>query len=361
VTAVDVVVVGAGIGGLRAAANLQDAGLGVVVLEARDRIGGRLLSIASDDRQPSSERIDLGATWFWSNEPVINQLIADAGLEVFPQHLAGDMMFEHGEVQRITGNQLDAPSGRVVAGMQSIAETLAASLPDETIELEQVVTGLRAHETGVTVSVDEREVDAGHVVLAIPPALAVASIDFEGGPDGGLSDHVRSVAASTPVWMGAITKVVAVFDRAFWRDAGLAGSAFSHDGPLREIHDMSGRDGVPAAMFGFCSVSPGEPAPTVEAVTAQLVKLFGPDAGTPLSVHVMDWRNEAYTTPPPALGLTDYRTYGHSAFQQPSLGGRLHWASTETAPVAPGHVEGALAAADRAALAITTAVSRSAS
>ena len=47
-------------------------------------------------------------------------------------------------------------------------------------------------------------------------------------------------------------------------------------------------------------------------------------------------------------------TYGHRRYQEPTAGGRLHWASTETAPYAPGHIEGAIAAAERAVAAITT-------
>ena len=46
-------------------------------------------------------------------------------------------------------------------------------------------------------------------------------------------------------------------------------------------------------------------------------------------------------------------TYGHRWYQEPAADGRLHWASTETAPNAPGHIEGAIAAAERAVTAIT--------
>jgi monoamine oxidase len=161
------------------------------------------------------------------------------------------------------------------------------------------------------------------------------------------------------VWMGAMTKVVARFERAFWRDAGLAGSAMSHVGPMREIHDMSGPDGAPAALFGFVpAVAPGMPTVSTEAVTAQLRALFGPGGLEPTEVHVQDWRHERFTSPGGADTLHVYETYGHTLYREPAMGGRLHWASTETAADFPGHVEGALSAGARAAadvLALTDA------
>ena len=49
-----------------------------------------------------------------------------------------------------------------------------------------------------------------------------------------------------------------------------------------------------------------------------------------------DWRAEPYTSPPGVDALGAYGAYGHPLFRQPALGGRLHWASTETATDAPG-------------------------
>ncbi|KAF4467255.1 Amine oxidase [Fusarium albosuccineum] len=58
---VDVVVVGAGLSGLRAATQLHLAGLSYAVLEATDRVGGKTLS------NPASSNVtglvDMGAAW----------------------------------------------------------------------------------------------------------------------------------------------------------------------------------------------------------------------------------------------------------------------------------------------------------
>ncbi len=326
----DVVVVGAGPAGLRAAGLLHAAGRSVVVLEARNRLGGRLLSAPSGDH-----RFDLGATWFWPNEARVSALTDELGLEVFAQHCDGDMMYEPPTgPQRIEGNQLDVRSGRFAGGAQSLAEALAGLLPDGDVRLEDPVRSIRDVGDRLHVTADRSHWTASAVVVAVPPATAVACIDI-----AGLDSTTRAVAEATPVWMGATVKVVVRYDRPFWRDAGLAGAAFSHVGPLREIHDMSGRDGSPAALFGFAQ--PGPP-PGNDAVLDQLVALFGPRAASPLGVLIQDWSSEPFTAAPGTEHLTDYSTYGHRVFQRPSLAGRLHWASTETATDAPGHIEGAL-------------------
>jgi len=345
-----VVVVGAGVAGLSVTAALVAAGLDVRCLEATGRVGGRLLSL-----DVAGGSLDLGATWFWAGERRVARLVEHLGVTTFPQHIAGDAMYEDGRgIRRLDGNPIDVPAYRYLAGAQSLADGLAGGLPPGAVTLSSPVTSISADGDRLQVDCDGvAALCAEHVVLAVAPALAVARIRFTPA----LPERVGMLAAATPVWMGAISKVVIQYPEAFWRTDGLAGAAISARGPLREIHDMSGPAGHPAALFGFAPNAVGEPAMAAEQVVAQLVRLFGPRAAHPERVVPCDWAAAAYTSPADVGSRTSYELFGHRLFTEPAFAGRLHWAGTETSQVNPGHVEGALAAGERAAAAVIAALS----
>ncbi|MEM7009589.1 MAG: NAD(P)/FAD-dependent oxidoreductase, partial [Thermodesulfobacteriota bacterium] len=341
---VDVVIIGAGIAGLAAARELNFKGYSIAVLEARDRIGGRLLS-------DSKFGLDLGATWFWPNEPRITKLVSDLGIETFPQHTSGDALYQTPDgVERIHGNPIDVYSSRFTHGAQSLAAAVAKGLPDGAIRLSEPVAQIISSNAEIHIETKVATYSAKHVVLAIPPPLAVTTIEFN--PQ--LPEQLFKLARITPVWMGPITKLVAIYSEPFWRYEGLAGSAISYVGPMREVHDMSGPDGEPAALFGFAPPQKvSQPTFSRESLLEQLSALFGAKAKKPKELYILDWRHEPYTSPPEVERLVTYQAFGQPAFAEPQMEGFLHWASTETSAENPGHIEGALAAAHRAVSAIT--------
>jgi monoamine oxidase len=97
---VDVIVVGAGLAGLAAARRLRGAGREVVVLEARDRVGGRTLNEPIGD----GKVVEIGAQWVGPTQDRVLRLIGELGLETFPTHAAGANLFERGgRIRRYSG------------------------------------------------------------------------------------------------------------------------------------------------------------------------------------------------------------------------------------------------------------------
>jgi monoamine oxidase len=92
----DVVIVGAGIAGLAAASELASSGLNVTVLEARDRVGGRIFTLHPDGVETP---IELGAEFVHGRPPELLNLLRDAGLPLQPME-GTDACFTHGALSR---------------------------------------------------------------------------------------------------------------------------------------------------------------------------------------------------------------------------------------------------------------------
>jgi monoamine oxidase len=97
----DACVVGAGLAGLTAARHLEAGGASVVVLEARDRVGGRLLNhpLAGTDHV-----VELGGQWIGPTQDRLAALARELGVTAHPTHTRGDNLVEwRGRLVRYRG------------------------------------------------------------------------------------------------------------------------------------------------------------------------------------------------------------------------------------------------------------------
>jgi monoamine oxidase len=97
---VDVAVVGAGLAGLVAARRLAAEGASVAVLEARERVGGRVLSEPLGD----GKQVEVGGQWVGPTQERVLELARELGVETFPTYAKGSNLLElGGKVSRYTG------------------------------------------------------------------------------------------------------------------------------------------------------------------------------------------------------------------------------------------------------------------
>jgi monoamine oxidase len=97
----DVCIVGAGFAGLAAAYKLKRAGRSVVVLEARDRVGGRVKT----EILPDGTAINWGGTWIGEGHDRLYALAKEMGLETYPQYTTGhNLLLLNGKRIRYDGD-----------------------------------------------------------------------------------------------------------------------------------------------------------------------------------------------------------------------------------------------------------------
>ncbi|ADP16983.1 amine oxidase [Achromobacter xylosoxidans A8] len=339
----DTVIIGAGLSGLYAAFLLERHGADYLLLEGRDRPGGRILGAGS---------YDLGPTWFWpAIQPELDAIVRDLSLPVIPQYEAGALTVERsGPPARMPGYPSYPASMRLAAGMSSLAEALRARLDPARIKLGHTVTRLHATSHAVDVHAHDREgrthvVRASRVLLAVPPRLAHARIAFDPPLPAAWAAQWRD----TPTWMAPHAKYLAVYGAAFWREQGLSGAARSARGPLAEVHDASTDQGP--ALFGFLGVpaaarrSAGQDE-LMAHCRAQLARLFGPEALTPVQEHFKDWAQDPLTaTPADGIDNSAHAAAPGMTVDAGPWQDRLTGIASEWSGAFPGYLAGAVDAA----------------
>ncbi|WP_374975366.1 flavin monoamine oxidase family protein [Microbacterium trichothecenolyticum] len=431
----DVVIVGAGAAGTTAANELKKAGLSVVVLEARDRVGGRLWTDVVDGAM-----LEIGGQWVSPDQDALKETLAELGLETYSRYREGDSVYigKDGELTRFTGEifpvapetekeivrlievldglvaQIDpdrpwehpdaeeldrvsfeawleaqtddqeardnialfiagamltkpayafsalqallmaASAGsfshlvdadfildeRVVGGLQQVPLLLAERLGDDVI-LGQPVTEVHRSEDGVRVVTDNGlEVRARFVILAHAPIL-YPWIEFA-PPLPRLKQQMHQ-----HISMGFVIKVHAVYDRPFWREQGLSGTAFSPYEISHEAYDNTNHGDERGTLVGFVSDRNADDLFRVSAeerkerILESLSHYYGPEAKTPLVYFESDWGAEEWTRGAYAASfdLGGLARYG-ADLRTPV--GPIHFACSDMAGAGYQHVDGAI-------------------
>ncbi|WP_376702981.1 flavin monoamine oxidase family protein [Mesorhizobium sp. ISC25] len=286
----DVAIVGAGFTGLSAARELNQAGIDVVVLEARDRVGGRVEAVQNG----LGERIDSGGQFLCEDMPELMALVRARGKTLVETHVAGEFVTQprmsEAQAGRTYGTGMRirermnaiAPNDPAIAGLTVAAWLDRQADPDDAkAAFRSMIEGLWClamerlplwylidNDRRVTNEVSELQYFVRETIHSLADDLArdlgdrlrlnTAVEAIEDGPGGvrvvspAGAIEARAVLVAVPpmmasrvdfvpplpavlkralgVWQsGAVIKMLVRYPKAFWRDRGLSGMVMWRD------------------------------------------------------------------------------------------------------------------------------------
>lgn len=126
----DVLIVGAGLSGMIAARTVLAAGLVPLVLEADDRVGGRILTQEAAPGVP----VEIGAQWIGDTHERMFRLAAELGVETFPQFDEGETSYDLAGSGVLRENEFHARFADELVELERVLrrlDELAAEVPPE--------------------------------------------------------------------------------------------------------------------------------------------------------------------------------------------------------------------------------------
>ena len=147
--------------------------------------------------------------------------------------------------------------------------------------------------------------------------------------------------------MGFVIKVHAVYDRPFWREQGLSGTAFSPYELSHEAYDNTNHGDERGTLVGFVSDRLADDVFTVSAeerkerILESLSHYYGPEAKNPLVYFESDWGARSGPAARTRRASTSAACTRYGADQRTPVG-PIHFACSDMAGAGYQHVDGAI-------------------
>jgi monoamine oxidase len=333
-----ILIIGGGISGLYLGYLLKKEGFSIKILEANDRIGGRIYT-----KNSHNTNIELGATWLWSYNSELLKVCSDLNISLYEQNMHGDALFEAVNTnlpQRFQIPKNQEISYRIVGGTIDILNKLKATLNANEIELNQKVIQIDDKETSIKITTKTSTYSANLVISTITPQVLINSVHFSSDLDSAF----KQIANNTHTWMKDSIKFALVYKTPFWKELGLSGVGFSNVGPFTEIYDHSNFENTHFALMGFLSGALANETIEYreEKIREQLFKFFGEEGKKYLSYEEKVWSNDQNLNFKNDTFIPPHFNNGHKIYQQEFLNGKLIVAGSETSPKYGGYMEGAI-------------------
>jgi monoamine oxidase len=336
-----ILIIGAGLSGLLIGYRLKKEGIPFKILEARDRVGGRINTVYGTNNTP----VEMGATWFTNQHKHLITLLAELGIDYFEQYMDSTVYYQHAPNSPTQLIQIpsQAASFRISGGTSKLINTLFQNLDKNDVLLNQAVTGIKFQNNSVQVIAKEIFV-GNRVVLAIPPKLWAKRILFEPL----IANELMNVAKQTHTWMEDSIKIALTYNQPFWEQKNIPRTLFSNTGPVTELYDHCNQKRSKYALCGFINSSFKELTYSERRalVIDQITSVFGLMAKEFINYEECSWSKEENTFESSGTFLYPHQNNGNPIFNKTFFDNKLFISSSESASEFPGYMDGAVYSAN---------------
>lgn len=259
----DVIVIGAGISGLAAAHSLKENGLQVLVLEARNRVGGRIWTDYS-----SQTPMDLGASWIHG--------------------------IDYGNPIRFLAEKYDSAHKDDSSFFRGFDQFLGHLVNGLNIQLDQIVHHVQHNDKGVKIATYNDVFHAKHAVVTLPlGVLKKGQIAFRPALPARKQEAINQLRS------GVLNKLYLQFPSVFWEKEAGSILVNNEHSPFRDFLNVYKYTRQPVLLSSFSSAYGEElerwsDDEITDAAMSLLTEKYGSAIPAPLSSKITRWGSDPF-------------------------------------------------------------------